>query len=83
MTSQAMCSAACPARPAAADPSSTDFLHIGHFVISSGHSCGAIDRGASQNLKFYVVLLIIMCILNGIYHCNMCTFNCINSVGSG
>lgn len=50
MTSQAMCSAAWPARPAAADPSRTDLRHIGHFVMSSGHSCGAIERGASQNL---------------------------------
>lgn len=51
MTSQAMCSAAWPARPAAADPSRTDFRQIGHLVMSSGHSCGAIDLGASQNLK--------------------------------
>ncbi len=26
------------------------FLHIGHFVMSSGHSYGAIEAGASQYL---------------------------------
>lgn len=51
MTSQAMCSAAWPARPAAAEPSITDLRQIGHFVMSSGHSWGAIERGASQNLE--------------------------------
>ena len=57
MTSQAICSAAWPALPAAADPSRTDLRQIGHFVMSSGHSCGAIERGASQNLEIREIVI--------------------------
>lgn len=58
MTSQAICSAAWPARPAAAEPSITDLRQIGHLVMSSGHSWGAIDRGASQNLNSIIISFI-------------------------
>lgn len=48
ITSQAMCSAVL-SRWRLGKP--WGFRQIGHFVMSSGHSNGATDAGASQNLQ--------------------------------
>lgn len=50
ITSQTICSAASLSLGRALCTGEEVLRHMGHFVISSGHSYGATDAGASQYL---------------------------------
>ena len=52
ITSQIICSAAWPCPLCSKVSTSILRLHIGHLVISSGHTYGATEAGDSQNLEW-------------------------------